>query len=169
VRTSRRVATVIAAVTMFFIAAVGPAEAHYVYASGWVYTSETDCTKGRAEISHGYGGGYSKSDTEAAWRLIDPFTGRIYYCLGGTNRPPGYIRTHILLYRWSAAYQKWYVCRDDGLRYNSQTAQKFTRYVYWGTTTRCGNGYYGTMALHQVYQNGWHGNWLWSGYHWLPA
>lgn len=140
-----------------------PAAAHYVYEDVYVYASDADCTKVRSEISHGSGGGYSRTDVTAKYYY--PIIG--IQCYTEWSRPAGYIALRYTLLKWNGS--SWAVCAGIGWYYNSVVAKKLTASYNYGTRPWCGSGYYGTMSDGYVYNGAWHGGSLWSGYHYLPA
>jgi hypothetical protein len=164
-----RTTIVAATIVTFLLGIVGPAQAHYVYAKGLVYGSSTDCTGSRSEISHGNGGGYAKTDTDALYLFIEPITGRQFHCIGLWSRPGGYIASGISIWRYSGLKRVWYVCRDSGYHYNTRSVYQYTLYWYLNAGAWCGNGHFGNMASSWAYNGQWHGGNLWSGYHLLPA
>jgi len=58
----RRAVAILAVLAVMFGLGTPVASAHYVYQKEWWYQSDRMCDYGRAEISHGSGGGYVKSD-----------------------------------------------------------------------------------------------------------
>lgn len=148
------------------LAVAAPASAHYVYQQGYVY-ARGDCTQVRSEISHGSGGGYSRSDVRAKQDL-DTAAGKLN-CFARLARPAGYLAVRYDLYRWSARSNKWYVCAQSSWHYNKKNSYSYAIATNHGTRTLCGDGYYGTMSYGHQYNDGWKGGALWSGYHHLAT
>jgi hypothetical protein len=152
-----------------------PAAAHYVYAQGYVYRTSTHCTWGRAEISHGSGGGYTKvsvGGVAAIARNCVPWaaaSAKVYW--------PGQAR--VLTELWKRQSNgSWSRCRSSGWKYNPYTiganslgwVPTYDYAVNYGRTPPCGSGTYGVTGYMQVYQSGaWRGGKLNGGQHKLPA
>lgn len=139
----------------------GAASAHYIYDSGITYASSNDCAYGYSETSHGTGGGYSKSYILAEYHFSSAD------CAVYWKRPVGYLAVAFDLYKWTGS--SWALCRYTNWYYNSTDTSQFILYAYYGSSPPCGNGYYATYGGNFEYNGGWHGGWLWSGYHYLPA
>lgn len=114
-------------------------------------------------ISHGTGGGYSKVDgvTQRENRVLGTS------CSTTHSLGAGYKALRMHLYKWTGS--AWGVCASTSYKYNSTTTYKLVQAVYWGSSPRCGNGYYGTSGGSWHYNGAWYGGSVWSGYHWLPA
>ncbi|MBK3571609.1 hypothetical protein [Streptomyces sp. MBT62] len=156
----------IGAALIALMMSAAPASAHYVYDGGWTYRTDYDCTANRSEISHGrYGDGYSRSDV-AAWEKS-----LIAQCTFPSYRPGGYIKTRVHLYKWNSVKKKWTHCYSSPWYSNTRNKHKIDLRVTYkghGNGPGCGKGYYGTVAEGYVYNGGWHGGAIWSGYHYLP-
>jgi len=152
-----RLMTIVGA--LLVILTTSPAMAHYVYEDVLVYASDADCTKVRSEISHGSGGGYSRTDVTPKYLQHTP-------CYTEWTRPAGYIALQYQLYKWTGS--QWAVCVGIPWHYNSTPAKKLTAFYNYGSSPLCGPGYYGTLSHGFVWNEGWHGGSLWSGYHYLP-
>jgi hypothetical protein len=141
------------------VGSISSVMAHYVYSSGIVYqnSDELICVHGRSETSHGGGGGYYRVDEQT------------HNCSGITvTRPAGNIAVRAKFYKWTGS--EWVVCEDSDWSYNPTTSDHWGIAKDYGSSPPCGNGYYGTSGAAYIYWNdAWHGGWIWSGYHWLPA
>jgi hypothetical protein len=56
---------VVSVAMVLIVAVIGVAQAHYVYNKPTLYASRNDCPGGWSGISHGIGGGSSKSGMDA--------------------------------------------------------------------------------------------------------
>ncbi|WP_448601162.1 hypothetical protein [Thermoflexus hugenholtzii] len=150
---------------LMIVIAVGVVYAHVVYQQGWVYWSQDDCVFGRSEISHGnYGKGYVRVDTQAYRGTSTP--SGYYPCSTYMNRPPGFMAQKVVLYKWTGS--QWAVCWETPWLYNPIE----TWWIMFDThfmNVPCGSGYYANYGAHFEYNGGWHGGWIWSGAHYLPA
>lgn len=144
------------------------AVAHYVYDIAYVWENGAgQCLKERTELSHGNGGGYTRTDIYPLGILNSPF-GSVH-CERNVDVATGYLRTkHQLdvygLYGWS-------YCTQTAFKYNGSSAQYLKLEKYWGSTPPCGGrAYYYAWGLGQWYFNGsWVGGWLGSkDVHLLP-
>lgn len=152
----------LAVVTVMSVVVAGPAAAHYIYDKRTTFGSDTNCTGGRGEVSHGPGGGYAKADTYSWYAQWTPY-GNLD-CGRDWARPEGYIISAYHYYKWYPEYNNWYVCTyTDWISNNVPTHQWYV----WGSWTSppCGTGYYATQAHGQVWNNAWFGGAVWSGYH----
>ena len=133
-----------------------PAYAHYVYEDGTTYADADGCTWNRAEISHGNGGGYSKS-TVRAKRTVSNTP-----CMQTWERPYGNLRAKWALYRDN------FICISVGYTVNSNTTHTLNVTRYHGNTPPCGDGDYETTATGHHKINGvWQGGSIDSGTHYL--
>ena len=165
----RAIVTVVSCSFVVGLSAV-PASAHYVYDDDYVYESHENCTKVRAETSHGDGGGYRKVSVESSDQL-NTWAGD-YDCTAGRAVPAGQIAARAILWRWNSGKSRWEVCSDPGWYYNSGKADHYTIAMkpVPADKTPCGDGWYGTTGLgYVVYNSKWYGGPEWSGHHWLPA
>lgn len=143
----------------------GSAAANYVYEKVNTYQSDTNCTSGRSETSHGANNnGYFKADTTSRYNFFTVW-GPIN-CGKDWNRSAGQIATKIDIYKWDG-YQ-WLLCAATDWLYNGGV-QAFDSYYVNSGYLFCGVGYYGTIANGYVWNNAWYGGGVWSGYHYLPA
>lgn len=140
--------------------------AHYVYQEGMVFVNPgANCTYSYSEISHGHGGGYSKVKTGSK-TYYEPWGAD---CLADLNRPAGYMRTQIDLYKFLGG-SSWGLCRRVDWVYNPSLTWIYTVETYHGSDAPCGAGTYRTEGHSYVNLNGsWDGGWLNSGNHDLPA
>jgi hypothetical protein len=153
----KRLMTVL--IASLVVLTTSPVMAHYVYEDVLVYASNADCTKVRSEISHGSGGGYSRTD-------VTPKYFQNTHCHTGWTRPAGYIAAQYQLYKWTGS--QWAVCGGTPWYYNATSANKLTIASNDGSSPLCGPGYYGTLSHGFVWNKAWHGGSLWSDYHYLP-
>lgn len=161
----RRAAALAASLCLCLIGLASPASAHYVYESGYThYTSSEQCVKTRSEISHGSGGGYSKTDNKSLVGQWTPWG--IVPCGGGADVPPGWMKNAFVLYKWTGS--GWGACRGTQWWYNPIRTSNWTIYANYGTSPPCGRGYYGTMSYTYVWANSaWIGGLMWSGHQYL--
>lgn len=141
------------------------AEAHTVYNRGNVYASSTNCTWSRADKSHGTGGGQHYAFTRSTYAQFTPWGD--LHCGRNWDRPPGYIAVKYNNLKWNGS--RWQLCTYTRWIYNPVTRHYHQTRVNSGASPPCGRGYYGTMAFSSVYNGGWYGGRMWSGYHFLPA
>jgi hypothetical protein len=140
-----------------------PAQAHYVYSQADVYRSTGPCVTVRSETSHGTNNdGYFKNNMYSKWGLDQYQTA----CGNAFARPAGYLTMKNQIYKWDG-YQ-WTMCVDRAWVYNSTTTSSMQVLNNPGYLL-CGPGYYGLQTGDFIYNGGWYGGSLWSGYHYLPA
>lgn len=156
---------VIVALGMLGTIGAQPASADYIYQKVTIYGSDTNCTGGRAEISHGSGSGYAKADAYSWYAQWYPTVGNVH-CGRDFARPPGYLAAAFDLYKWNGS--AWALCQQTPWNYNTSQTHQWYVWTRYGSPP-CGNGYYGTSALSYVWNNQWFGGSVWSGYHYLPA
>jgi hypothetical protein len=167
-RTSFRAALVSVATLLSLLATTTAASAHVEYNKGRLYQSDPLCVDGRSEISHGVGGGYSRVDTWARQRTWVPKSGWIQ-CGIKKNRPKGYIANRILVFKWLADGSAG-LCTLTHWDYNDKKASHFAINFTMGAQPDCGRGWYYTYGQSYVRLNAtWHGDDLFSGWHYLPA
>lgn len=141
----------------FVLMSGNPAAAHYVKKSDWVYnTSFRWCAVGWSETSHGSGAGYAKSEVFA------------YYWNGIPCGVENWAKTGHL----AAAVEYWRdgrssPCYSSGWKYNPTSARSFPYSKDFGVLTPCGKGWYGNWGGAFLYDNGWKGDLLWSGWHYF--
>ena len=153
----------------------GEASAHYVYAQGYVYKSSTHCTWGRAELSHGSGGGYTKISVGGVWAANGACvnwsvsSAKFYYA--GEARVK-----HELWKRNSNG--SWSLCKYTSWKYSTYPiggssagwVPTYDHAINYGSTPPCGTGTYGVTGYMQVLEKGvWRGGKLDGGQHVLPA
>ncbi|MFB6518447.1 hypothetical protein [Streptomyces sp. NPDC056401] len=138
------------------------ASAHYVYAQDevWANADSTKCLYTYAEVSHGDGGGYTKTQANA---------GRDLYCIMPWKRLSGDLAAKYEYYKWDGA--GWYVCALIGeWQYSTVESGQYTLSWNFGGAPPCGGGYYGTTGYTSVQYGGdWYG-WnvgIWSGFHYI--
>lgn len=131
------------------------AAAHYVHQRRWVYRSGALCVLGRAEISHGSGGGYAKVTANNYER--SEVTGQ--EC-AGTNIYSRYT-TYVRAQLWKYDGNNWSLCRDsDWILGRSYS-------INYGNNAPCGKGLYGVTGYAYTWNNGWRGGQIEAGTHWL--
>lgn len=136
------------------VGAASPAGAHYVYEGRRVYSSPTLCLDGRAEISHGNGGGYVRVDA----RVSEPSSyGGVCNGTVWGNRYNVIVKAQ--LWKYNGRY--WELCRDTGWKYSRSVR------VSYGSRPPCGRGTYGVTGYAYVENAGWKGGKIESGMHWL--
>lgn len=139
--------------------------AHVVEQSGYVWENLRGyCLGARSEISHGGGGGYTRSHVEGEKPLNGP--GWTINCYAAWQQPPGELAVRTHLYFWTGS--QWIACRTMDWRSNAITDDQVHQTRSWSKP--CGNGYYGSYANGRVWHdNSWKGGWMWSGHHFIPA
>lgn len=148
------------------ITLAGPADAHVVYENGYSYSSSTNCTWQKSEISHGsQGTGYWKSEVNSKYFN---FTTK-GHCGSYWSRPTGYLAARYITAHW--LHGQWNYCTGIDWQFNGSSGHHYKAAVNNGYPwPPCGQGiYYSTTALGSVYNGGWYGGQLTSGYHILPA
>lgn len=164
-RSKKMAASVVAVVAAVMTLSQAPAMAHYIYQWSDVATTGNMCVRGRAEISHGSGGGYSKGDVQT--RTADP---QWAPC---SERPFAYVYQHAIQLQvdhWDG--QVWQRCMISAWQY--RTGSVAQSYVSWNYSIPCGPGYYTTWSNSVArataddwgFRGGWAGT---AGYHLLPA
>jgi hypothetical protein len=161
---SKRAVAAVSVVSALTLLIQSPALAHYV--AEWTDVASTGqmCVRGRAEISHGNGGGYSKGEVQT--RTADPSWAAC------SLRPYQYVHEHaiqLLVQRWDGA--QWRDCMLSGWQYRTGSVAHSS--VDWNYNIPCGSGYYTTWSnsyARATSSDGWHGGWAGTGgYHLLPA
>ena len=133
-----------------------PAYAHYMYEEGYTYSSDHDCARNRAEISHGSGGGYSESKVESSIEFND------IPCSMNFPRPPKYLRVSWKLQVKDGS--SWKTCKSSSNYYNGKSDHKLDMGKDYGASPPCGDGVYRTKAYGHLKNNGeWHGGSIVSG------
>lgn len=163
-RSLRPLTAAAAGVLAFVLLGASPASAHYVYEGVFTYRSSDNCTYGRAEISHGDGNGYARTDVESETQLGTP--SGVYQCALAYERPSGYLAAKTEIYAWNGS--DWYLCAATDWHYNSTVTSAFIIESRMIGSPICGSAYYGTMGTGYVWNGAWYGGSVWSGYHWLP-
>ena len=159
---SKRVLGIIIAIAVMSISA--PVFAHYIYEEGYTYSSDYECAWNRAEISHGSGGGYSKSDVEAKKVKIDYDDGMIMisHCASDFTRPIAHLRAKWMLYIMEDS--SWMHCRSGTYRYNPYSASSLRVMEDFGSSPPCGAGEYMTVGYGHLKNGGmWYGGFILAG------
>lgn len=163
---SRLARTLLVSVGALGLLMDGPASAHYIY--DWAITGSSGqfCVRGRSEISHGGGGGYSRGDVET--RTADPTWTNCAW------RPYYYSFQHGLMLQvehWAPGMADWQTCLVSG--FAVRTGDAAASYLDWNYNLPCGEGQYYTWTwagARATDADSWHGGWVSSGNsHWLPA
>ncbi len=105
--------------------------------SAGTHFDDTDCLSVRSEISHGSGGGYSKSTIRS--KKHTP-----YECAGRKARDRGDMRA-----KWELLHKTWggwRTCIYSNYGYNSRRVHTFSVYQNHGATTPCGDTKYMNIA-----------------------
>jgi hypothetical protein len=167
---------------ILIVSLASAAAAHFAYQRAVVWEDDAGrCLDLYSEISHGNGGGYTKTVAETYQQLE-------YWrsCFWPWQRGPGYIRAKNQMWAWFGSY--WGICRGTAAawKYNSTTTNDFRIEGYrglYGDTTKppCGPRWYVTRSLSQVQLNGvwyprpgcnaercWQTGVMWSCIHYLP-
>lgn len=169
-RRSRSASIVAGLVSLLMLAVfVPPASADEKVESGHVYRSDGPCTWGRAELSHGNGGGRSEASVAQDDVLDTPWGS--YSCdWKWADQGPYRMKVAYDLYKWSSSTASWNVCRYTNWYYNPERMHKYEIYSLFGNWPDCGKGYYMTVSWSYTLNGGdWNGGWLATEYHWLPA
>lgn len=132
-----------------------PVYAHYIYEDGYTYSSSYDCAWNRAEISHGSGGGYSKSDITAKLK------GSGINCFVNFSRPINHLRAAYDLNKWNGS--SWGLCGYTNWTYNTGDAYKLVVFTDHGATPVCGDGSYQTIGYGEFKNGTWKGGAISSG------
>lgn len=132
-----------------------PVYAHYIYEDGYTYTSNNDCAWNRAEISHGSGGGYSKSDITAKVVWLGQNCGTNF------SRPLDHLRAAYTLNFWNGS--SWELCAYTDWYYNTGDAYKLVIITDHGASTVCDEGYYQTVGYGELKNGTWKGGSISSG------
>ena len=142
-----------------------PAFAHVIYEDNHVYASGEDCSWNRAEISHGSGGGYAKSDISA--KIKDQITQ--ITCWHDFPRPAKHLKNRYKLYLWSGS--DWNLCGSTSWVYNSKETAKLVLKKDYGSSPPCGAGDYKTVSYGYFKNGSWKGGSIESGSsgHTLPV
>jgi hypothetical protein len=150
---------------------MSPASAHYVYGQGYVYKSSSHCTWGRAELSHGSGGGYTKISVGGTWAVNGA-------CVNWNLASAKFYRAgearvrHELWKRNSDG--SWSLCRSSGWKYSTYPIgpnsagwpPTYDHAINYGSRAPCGSGTYGVTGYMQVLEPaGWRGGKIDGGQH----
>ncbi|MGW6688750.1 hypothetical protein [Streptomyces sp. NPDC054961] len=170
IKTGLRAAGVLAVAGVSLVATSTAAQAHYVYEKQITYVeipeiSDTPvCTEGRSEVSHGNGGGFSKSTVYSWTKDFD----HLVRCGWERDVPAGWMASLEQIWKWNG--MEWTVCFPTDWRFNNSTEAKGDFSLYWNIP--CGPGYYGVTSNGYVWDeefDEWRGGSVWSGFHELPA
>lgn len=138
--------------------------AHVIAGNHRVFENSNFCLDGRAELSHGSGGGYALS---TGYSLQDgpQFDQN---CGRGYNVVPNRLANRNVLLKWRPGQQDWAVCVNGDWNYNSSTRSNNTKTSVYRTP--CNSGYYSNSGGAYIdHGNGWRGGYVWSGSHSLPV
>lgn len=164
--TRSRMATMTVVILGLVLGVSGTAAAHYVYQQGYVWQNgQGQCLNERMELSHGSGGGYTRTDLRATTILNT--TAGSYHCSQTMLLPASYMRVTHQLDKWNGS--SWGYCTSTGLIYRSTTDDPWVRSRNWNVP--CGRGYYVGWGRGQInFDGSWRGGWLSSkDSHYLPA
>lgn len=154
-RATARPLGVIAAGFCIALATATSANAHYVYEDEevWSNSDSSKCVYTYAEVSHGGGGGFTK--TRGHMGMNDVGIGG---CIYPWQRPAGQIVAGYQYMKQRSG--TWYVCKElmHGVHNTSKTGA-LTLSFDFGIAPPCGGGYYATKGGSGTYYGGsWHGN-----------
>jgi hypothetical protein len=169
-RFALRLAIVFGGAAGMLFAMASLASAHQVDNEGWLYTSGADCVGGFSQIQESSGAApVTNGEVRSRQRLHSPWWNG-GDCDDTYFRPPGYLAGRLQLWAWTqndGGY--WFLCRDTDWRFNQETYSDLTFSQTWSWGP-CGSAYYATMAgLYERNNGEWHGDWLYSGYHWFSG
>lgn len=151
---SKRVVTIV--VALFILGLPSAALAHYIAAEESLWTNGDLDVVGRAEISHGNGGGYAKS-TVTAWR--DDRRAHV-------NLDPGRLAARNVLYVYTNG--QWAICVNGSWNYNGQRTYQLNKQSYYNLPCGRDRNYGDNGGAFADFGQGWKGGYKWSGYHKLP-
>ena len=135
--------------------------------SGMMYQAPELCVFGFDNFGHGDGWGWADVYVDSS--TADPWWLGGSHCALRFNRPAGYLAAQWQLWKWRGDLGQWVTCNYSGWQYNGSTSHHFSISKTFASYNVCNAAYYGIMGGGYVYNNGWYGGWLWTGYHWLPA
>lgn len=140
--------------------------------SGDVYEVAEHCTEGWSEISHGsLGNGYLKVETSTTRDASPPLWP--VDCITTKNMPAQYIQVQPEVWQDGSPYDL--KCADWGTLYTSVSTWRLLFERHFADVPESGgcggrSDYYGTYGGHFARFNGsWVGDYLFSGWHWLPT
>lgn len=136
---------------------VSAAWAHTQANSGNVYDSGSQCVGNFTSRTHSRGDVQVTSTTNTP-----PWAFPTQQCTYSNSKPDGYLAARWELWKWGANVGAWVVCGTHGWSFGGGSSFSIGR-----TFTGCGPGYYGLQGAAFVYNGGWQGGWLWTGYEWL--
>jgi hypothetical protein len=152
------------------VAAVTPAQAHAVSASGLLYKSIDLCTRGVVSQVHrspdGQGGWIAAVTTSQTRNIGSP----VVYCSIPWSRPALNIRVNLnwLVWAYNGSGYVWSICRQTGWVFNRYASISLKLEVLYAAPP-CGNAWYLANTLHGVANSGWYGGQLApSDSHWYP-
>ena len=133
----KRTLTIVTLTLGLALLMAGVASADWIAHERRTYVGDNHCVRVRSEISHGSGGGYSKATVRA--KKNTP-----YECAGREKRSRNNLKA-----KWKLLYQTWNgweTCRYSNYVFNTQRVDTFSVYRDHGTSVRCGNTKYITVA-----------------------
>jgi hypothetical protein len=136
----------------------GGAGAHSLIEAGNIYDSGNQCVWGFTSQQHAYNSAITRSLTNEMPIFQLPRTA----CAYANPRPNGYLATRWESLKWGPNVGRWIMCGTQGFEYGGGSEHGIGR-----PTTGCGAGYYALVGSHYVYNGGWLGGHLVTGYEWL--
>jgi hypothetical protein len=133
------------------------------------YSGASLCVKGRAiQFASNVGFGSREADAYA-----DPYRPD---CVTPLALPVGYVATKADVYKWNGS--AWAYCNGTNWLYDGYRPPRVVGDLTFSATYgahaissagACGPGYYGVNAAAFAWaNNSWNGNWVWSGFEYMP-
>jgi hypothetical protein len=139
------------------LAGAGAAQAHALINAGNVYDNGNQCVYNATAQTHSFNSVIVQSLTNTP-----PFQFPVSNCTYRNSKPSGYLAGRWESWKWGQNVGAWLVCGTQGWNYGGGYELHVGR-----STTGCGGGYYLLQGGAFVYNGGWVGGWLASGYEWL--
>ncbi|HUP32669.1 MAG TPA: hypothetical protein VM184_06500 [Gaiellaceae bacterium] len=153
----RRVAFVLAIAFASLAGFAGGAAAHTLANAGNVYDSGNQCVHSYTSQAHTYNSVIVQSLTNTP-----PYHFPVSNCTYRNSKPDGYLAARWDSWKWGSNVGAWVLCGSQGWNYGGGYELQVGR-----STTGCGGGYYLVAGGTYVYNGGWVGGWLTTGYEWL--
>jgi hypothetical protein len=145
------------AVSVVVGALAGTASAHALQNVGAVYDNGSQCVRNHTFQDHSFNAVIVTSLTDHSFWFFPPQN-----CTYSNPKPDGYLAAMWTSYKWGFNANAWLVCGTQGYEFGGGESLHVGR-----GTTGCGAGWYGVMGAAYVYNDGWRGGSLWTGYEWL--
>lgn len=181
----RRLALSLSIAAIVSLVIAGASAGHYVYGQGYVYKDSSHCTWGRAEISHGSGGGSTKVSVAGVKVIADRCVP--WWIQAAKFYASGNARVRHELWK-RVANGSWSRCRTTAWKHSTYPigrnaftgiVEAYSGWPYgpawvdeidYGRTPPCSTGTYGVTAYMQVLEGGtWRGDKLDGGQHYLQG